>query len=107
MLNRAHENSRIWKHYNVFYRISGEIDEIKCVVCGSVCNVERSQVGATSLAGAMAKVKTSHDRFYCPHNDEQWHWESLAMVQELEDTYSPSLRKIIQKDIDKSVKENL
>jgi len=104
---RASEFSRVWTHYNSFSREPGTIDEINCEVCGSVCEVKRGEVGPTSFGGAIAGSKTPHDRFTCPHNDEQWHWETLAMVQELDDTSSPSLKKLIQKDIDKSKKDNL
>ncbi len=104
---KANEYNRVWNHYNSFSRQPGEVDEINCEVCGSACDVKRDVSGPTSWAGSMAGSKKLHDLFTCPYNDEQWHWETLAMVQELRDTSSPSLRKLIQKDIDKSKKENL
>ena len=107
MLNRAHKNSRVWKHYNSFYREPGIVDVINCEVCGSICDVTRGVSGHTSWGGVMTKSKINHDHFICPHNDEEWHWETLAMVQEFNDTSSPSLRKLIQKDIDEAKKENI
>lgn len=107
MFNRANEYSRVWKHYNSFNREPGTVDEINCEVCGSICDVKRGEVGPTSWAGAMAGSKTPHDLFTCPYNDEQWHWEALAMMQELNDTSSPSLRAIIEQDIEDAVCEGL
>ena len=107
MLSRANECSRVWKNYNSFYRKPGTVDEMNCEVCGSICDVKRSEVGPTGFASAMAKKNTEHDYFSCPHNDEKWHWEALAMCQELRDTYSPSLKKIIQDDIADSLYKNL
>lgn len=104
---RANEHSRVWKHYNSFHRESGAVDEMNCGVCGSVCDVKRGEIGPTSWTGAMAGSKKLHDLFTCPHNDEQWHWETLAMIQELYDTSSPSLRAIIQQDIDDAVYDGL
>jgi ribosomal protein S10 len=107
MLNRASEHSRVWKHYNAFYRNAGEVNEVLCEVCETVCEVQRSQSGPTGFASAMARQKVVHDYFTCPHNDEQWHWEALAMVQELEDTSSPTLRAIIKQDIEHEVCDGL
>ena len=107
MINRANEYSRVWKHYNSFHRQVDAVDEMLCNVCGTVCDVRRGVEGATGFASAMAGKKTKHDYFSCPHNDEQWHWEALAMAQELGDTVSPSLRAIIQQDIDDAVCDGL
>lgn len=90
MLDRANEHSRVWKNYNAFWEKNvDETDEVNCKVCDSICDIK------------------DNDFFYCPRNDEQWHWETLALLQELNDICSPSLRKLIQKDIDKARKENL
>lgn len=98
---------KVYKGYNSFTTSPDSVDEMICKVCGSVCDVERGVIGPTSWAGAMAKCKTPHDSFSCPYNDEEWHSEILGIVMELDNTCSPSLRKIIQKDIDKMVRENL
>lgn len=107
MSNMANEYKRVWKHYNAFYRKPGEVDSIDCGVCGSACDVKRGEIGPTGFAGSMLGSKTQHDLFTCPHNDEQWHWETLAMVLELKNTCSPSLRAIVQQDIDDAVFDGL
>lgn len=102
MLNRASEHSKVWKHYNVFYREPGTVTGMNCRVCGTMCIEERNVAVSKRWSGASIR-----DRFTCPYNNEDWHWRALAMVQELEDTSSPSLRAIIQQDIDDAVYDGL
>jgi hypothetical protein len=91
--------------YDVFYEAPGVIDERVCQVCGSVCDVERNRLSSTSWAGAMAKVKTLHDYFYCPHCEEDWHEQALELVQTINTTPSKRLAALLRQDLDELLNE--
>jgi len=92
------------KGYDTFFEKPGKIDKKNCEVCGTECNVKRGVMGATCFAQAVGGGRSLHDYFYCPNNEQKWHEKAVEMKMELNDTKSPSLRKIIQKDIDELIK---
>jgi len=91
-------------HYEVFIRPQGTVDEMKCKVCGSTCEVERGRIGATGLASAMCNQKVKHDHFKCSHIGEGWHEQALGVAQEIENCHSPSLKKAMKKDLEKIIR---
>jgi hypothetical protein len=95
------------KGYNSFSYPPDLVEEKGCEVCGCICDVNRGVVGPTSFAGAMAKCKTPHDSFTCPYSDEEWHISALSMSLERDEFHSPSLKKLIQSDIDDIVFNNV
>jgi len=92
-------------HYDAFNRKAGAVDKMECKVCGETCDVERNRFGPTSYASAMAKQKIKHDHFSCPHINKPWHEQALGLVQEINDSHSPSLKKIMKKDLVKIIEQ--
>ena len=94
------------KGYDFFTPDPG-VEEMECKVCGTTCDVERDVMGPRSWAGAMAKIKTLHDSFSCPHGEEEWHKRALKLLENLEEYPSPTLKKIMLDDFNKMIKEGL
>ncbi len=90
--------------YELFMPSPDAVSEMKCKVCGSICDVKRGVYGPTSWAGAMAKKGRLHDLFTCPNSKEEWHIQALNLLQEMEKSFSPSLKEIMQNDLDYIVK---
>ena len=95
------------KGYDYFIPNSDTVSEMECKVCGTVCDVERGVVGPRSYAAAMAKAYVKHDSFTCPHSEEDWHEKALALLQDIEECNSPSIKKIMEDDLKEMVKEGL
>ncbi len=99
-----------WKGVNVFQmaHIEGQPrkEQINCKACGSVCNVERDCYGPTGFVQGMAGSKTIHDLFECPNTAQEWHIQAITLYRERSDTSSPSLRSLIQKDLDALVSKH-
>ena len=93
------------KGYDVFFPDPDTVEEMKCKVCGTTCDVKRGVEGPTSFAGAMSGSKRKHDRFSCPYDGERWHSQALHIVQEIEASYSPSVRAILQKDLQEVIEK--
>lgn len=91
------------KGYDYFPRDPGEDDEVLCRVCGVKCDVQRNVAGATSFAGTMTKSKILHDSFSCSHSEEKWHEQARSIMEEMDRTASPSLKEILNGDVDKIV----
>jgi len=77
----------------------------KCGICGTEMDIERDRDVYTSYACAMAKKSVRMDAFYCPHNEEEWHNIASDLIDELNNTVSPTLREIMKKDLDKIITE--
>ena len=93
------------KGYDIFQFDPGFAEEMKCRVCGATCDVQRNIEEPTSFGGAMLQTKHLCDFFACPHREEPLHNKGLALMQEMERTYSPSLKKIMQGDLDTIVSQ--
>jgi hypothetical protein len=93
------------KGYDVFFTDPDSVDEMKCRVCGTFCDVKRGENGSTGWAQAMANGKTLHDYFYCPYKEEKWHEQAFRLVQDIEKCYSPSLKKIMEEDLKKMIED--
>ena len=96
-----------FKGYDYFCPAPNIIDEMKCKVCGSVCDVNRGVNGPTGFAESMAKKKHLHDYFFCPYSKETWHLNALELLKEIEKSHSSSLKKIMQNDLDEIIKKEL
>lgn len=93
------------KGYDFFTARPGCVDKMICKVCGEICEVERSVFGPTSWASAMAKKNTTHDEFCCYDVNEEWHKYALELVQDIEKCHSPTLKKIMNDDLNKIIQE--
>lgn len=87
------------KGYDIFYEPPGTVNRRMCQVCGTECQVKRRQIGPTSWAGALAKIETLHDYFFCPHSEQPWHAQALALVQAIESTPSKRIAALMQEDL--------
>lgn len=87
------------KGYDVFFETPGAVGERTCLVCGTVCHVERNRVGPISWAGAMGKVEKEHDYFSCPHIRQEWHEQALELVQAIEQMPSKRVAALMQQDL--------
>lgn len=97
----------MYKGYDTFFGDVGKYDKIWCRVCLTECDIQRDVVGATGFVEAMARHKHAHDRFICPHAEEDWHKETLKLVQEYENTRSKRLRNLIAQDINDMLDKHL
>lgn len=64
----------------IFHRPPGEVQAMRCCVCGAVCAVTRSAYGPTCFAAALARRSTLHDRFTCPRAAAPWHGQARQLV---------------------------
>jgi hypothetical protein len=94
------------KGYGLFFYDCDTKKEEFCNVCGTKMKSER-YLGATSFAGAMSGAKTSCDRFWCPHIKDEWHDKAVSILEESDRTASPSLQKLLLKDVKKIVHKGL
>lgn len=93
--------------YTYFFENPGEVMQRNCLVCDSVCLVKRDQLGPTSWAGAVAKVSTPHDYFYCPHQDEDWHKQALELLLAIEKTPSKRMAGMMEQELSDLIRKNL
>jgi len=91
------------KGIDVFHKEPNTIESISCRACGAVCNVERNSFGPTSHLSAMSGNHTLHDRFICPNIGKKWHELASNLVQEINNTQSKSIIKLIAKDLRKAL----
>ena len=85
--------------YGLFWGELGDKKPRKCNICNTKMNREDYN-GPTSWAGAMAKSNRECYRFICPDIDTDWHEQAVNLVMESEKTSSPTLRKILKKDLE-------
>lgn len=77
----------------------GQYESMTCGICGAKMDVERDVVGPRSWAGFKAKQHVKHDFFSCPHRAEDWHKQADALQFMADETPSPTLRRIYNKDL--------
>lgn len=92
------------KGYDSFFPDPGTVDKIECKVCGAVCKITRNVDGATGYAESVSGGTHLHDYFTCPYSDEDWHSQALEIAIEITRCPSPTLRLMMQDDIDHIVK---
>jgi len=95
------------KGYDIFFTNVDEKDKMKCKVCKSDCIAKRKIIGATCFAEAVGGGKHEHDYFKCPYSEKPWHQQALNIVRDIENLSSPSVKKIMEKDLKKIIKKGL
>lgn len=85
--------------YDFFQTEPNTVKEIKCKVCGAICNVKRNEYGPTSWITAMANKKQHHDEFTCPNAEKEWHEDALDLLEEIEETKSKRVNKLLKQDL--------
>jgi hypothetical protein len=71
---------------------------IACGVCGTEMEIRRNCHGARSWAAAMGGKKSHYDSFTCPHNEELWHIQVIALRKKARDTCSGRLAQMLQEE---------
>lgn len=66
-----------------------------CGVCGAVMNEERNVNGPRGWAQAMGGGKSLHDVFECPHRQEQWHRQVIALRREAKNSVSKKIADLL------------
>ena len=87
------------KGYDSFFETPGTVTERFCQVCNTKCLSEHNKIGPTGWVAAMAKSETAHDFFYCPHINQPWHQQALALVQAIEDSPSKRIASLMELDL--------
>ena len=77
--------------------------ETCCRVCGDKTTFIPDNYGPTSFASSLAKKYSIHDVNICPNIETEWHEKALKIVIEIENTASPSLKEIMQKDLEEII----
>lgn len=91
--------------YDVIVTRAG-VTPVACRVCGSAMDVQRNAVGPTGFASAIGKINTVHDRWTCPHSDEEWHALALRIVLVNADEPSPTVAALRQLDLEDLIREH-
>ena len=73
---------------------------IYCGVCGDQMTVKFGINGPTGSAESMAGHKHLHDRYMCPHRDEDWHQQVVALRMERKNSASAMIGEILEKEAD-------
>jgi hypothetical protein len=94
------------KGIDLFITEPDTVEEMYCVICGSKSDVERSLLGPTSGAMAMAKRGKWHDRFTCPHVDQPWHLQACDLYLEIKKTPSKRLAELMELDLEDILSEH-
>lgn len=85
--------------YDVFFTPPGARRLVRCRVCETECSVTRGRVGPTGFAMAMAGDSVRHDRFECPNASADWHRQARDLLREIEATASPTLQRLLRRDL--------
>ena len=88
------------KGYDVFYEVPGQVAERTCLICGTICIVERNRLAATSWTESMAKRKSLHDFLRCPNTGEAWYDRATDLVERIEGTPSDRVSALMRQDLD-------
>jgi hypothetical protein len=70
-----------------------------CRVCGDRMSLQRNVMCAGGWAAAMGGHKRPHDVFTCPNKEAPWHIRAELICLEIERTSSPSLKRMMGKDV--------
>ena len=85
----------------------GERDELNCPVCGTKCDVKRNCIGPTSFAESVGGLGHLHDRFICPHQDDDWHNYASQLIDQKRDCASQRVRELIDLDLQETLERRV
>jgi hypothetical protein len=85
---------------DIFFPDPGTHDAVECGVCGAQMDVKRDLDGPTSWVMAMGHSKRKHDTFMCPHRNEPWHKQVIALREFKERCPSAYLSNLVDREID-------
>jgi hypothetical protein len=52
------------------------------------------------MAAAIARLSVLHDCHSCPRSQEPWHDKALELARAIDESHSPRLQALMQKDLD-------
>ncbi len=82
----------------------GTIEEpVECGVCGEKMKCRRNVNGPRGFAMAMSGSKQLHDSFDCPHREQDWHKQAVALREEARATASAIFQTALEKEADEIV----
>ena len=89
--------------WDIFTPAPGTQQSMRCRVCKTEMNVQRDQVVSknyveTELGGHKCDI------FTCPHSDDAWHRQALALHQWIQDTPSATLAILVQRELNNILK---
>lgn len=82
----------------------GVCESQTCGVCQTEMLVERNVDGPRSFTQAMAGGKSKHDFFWCPHRNEDWHKQVVAIRRKARETPSMRQQTMLEEEADEIVK---
>ena len=85
--------------YDIIYTEPGAFEDVRCRVCGAVCDERRDMPTTAGFAGSAAGPSRLRDVFTCPHAATEWHVLTLKLVQEIERTPSKRLAELMRLDL--------
>ena len=88
------------KGWDVIFTDPGAEQQINCPVYSAPMSVERDQNVPASWAEAVSGKKHRYDVWRCSSYACDWHIQVKHLRQEMDNTISPTLRGILQNDID-------
>jgi len=88
---------------DVFYTQPGAGESRHCVVCGTLCNVERDAAGPTSMASAISGQITMHDKHICPHVQHPLHEAAFRYWEYAKDLPVGRVRTLADRDLQDAV----
>ena len=94
------------KGYDLFFTEPDSEVEMRCKICGTICEVERSMTGPTGWVEAVGKRGHWHDEFLCPHSGQPWHEQAFRLVNEIEKSSSKRLIELMRKDLEDILNEH-
>jgi transposase-like protein len=86
--------------WDVLFTDPGSVGQMSCPVCSAPMTVERNQNVSASSSEAMTGKKRRRDLWRCSYFGSDWHNQLKQLRQEMDNTASPTLRGILQNDID-------
>ncbi|MEQ8853242.1 MULTISPECIES: hypothetical protein [Gimesia] len=68
-----------------------------------LCDFVRNCYGATCFAEAVGGLGHLHDRFTCPHREEDWHQYASQLIDQKRDCASRRVRELIDLDLQETL----
>jgi len=75
-------------------------EKVTCGVCGAVMNERRNVSGPRSWAQAISRGSSPHDVFECPHMNEDWHKQVVALRRKARNSVSKKLADMMLQEAD-------
>jgi len=76
-----------------------EGDYVCCGVCAAKMNEKRGCYGPRSSVMAMSGMSEPYDSFLCPHHNEDWHRQVVALRREAASTASAKFGLMLELEI--------